>query len=96
MFYLDTTSDIQAFEANSKGELQQQVAECSAQDGENICQIESVYFEAPSGKTTKLSHHDLYSFIEGCEALNQSMIQEAEAEAKADRENTSDYYASIL
>ena len=96
MWYADTTSDVQAFEASTKDALSDQIANYYAEDGDNVCQIEAVYSEDDAGVTTTLSDYDLELFCGACEHLNEHLINEAEAEAKADCENRSDYYSNVL
>lgn len=96
MWYADTTDHMQAFEAPTLEALFDDIANSYTDDGETICQIEAVYFQNDHGARSTLSEMGLEIFSGACEYQHEHLISEAEAEAKADCENRSDYYASIL
>ena len=96
MWNADTTDHIQAFEASSLEVLSSDIANYYAEDGDTICQIEAVYFENDHGSRSTLSDMGIELFAGDCEHQNEHLINEAEAEDKANRENRSDYYANIL
>ena len=96
MWYADTTSDNQAFEASTLDALSNQIANYYAEDGDTVCQLEAVYYGDDAGVTVTLSDNDLEMFCGACERMNEHLINEAEAEAKADCGNRSDFYNNVL
>ncbi len=96
MFYLDTTSYTQIFEAKSLCDLSDQVSEYYAQDWEDVCQIEAVYFQNDLGVRSALSSKDLELFIADCEDNNQNLRNEMELDNQYQQQMKSDYYANIL
>lgn len=96
MWYADTTSDVQAFEAESLQGLSNDIANYFAESGDTVCQLEAVYFQDDHGARSTLSDEGLNQFSEICGELNEYLISETESEAEAMRQNRSDYYANTL
>jgi hypothetical protein len=96
MWNADTASQAQAFQDNTLEGLSKAIAYYYAEDDDTICQIEDVYFEDDHGARSTLSDYGLERFCGTCEMLNQHFRSEADAEAEAMRQNTSDYFSNIL
>lgn len=84
------------FEAESLRELSDQIARHYAEDDEQICNIEEVYWQNAWGGLSTLSATGLSIFIDHCESTNQDLIQHFKEEEEGQRQLRSDYYAGLL